>query len=98
MSGGCLEMFFRGGGHPRGSAPAVADGSHAFVRVAVRSLTIPRGAPQLDHDGAGAPTMNEKEAGMQASQAMVARGMFPQGAGDAPERLKLLGQGRVPVE
>ena len=35
-----------GGGHPRGSALAVADGSHAFVTV--RGLTVPRGAPRLD--------------------------------------------------
>ena len=37
----CLST---GGGSPRGSALAVADGSHAFVRVAVRSLTVPRGS------------------------------------------------------
>ena len=39
---------FRGVGRPRGSALAVADGSHAFVRVTVRGLTVPRGAPRLD--------------------------------------------------
>ena len=39
VSGGRLEVFFHWGGHPRGSAPAVADGSHAFGRVAVHSLT-----------------------------------------------------------
>ena len=52
-----LEVSFRGGGRPRGSALAVADGSHAFVRVAVRSLTVPRGAPHLTRGGAGAPNV-----------------------------------------
>ena len=41
-------MFLAGGGRPRGSALAAADGSHAFVRVTVRGLTVPRGAPRLD--------------------------------------------------
>ena len=41
-------MILAGGGRPKRSALAAADGWHAFVRVTVRGLTVPRGAPRLD--------------------------------------------------
>ena len=69
-----LEVSFRGGGRPRGSALAVADRSHAFVRVAVRSLTVPRGAPRLDAwRRRRSERVNQKEVGTRSGQARTAQ-------------------------
>ena len=55
-------------GHP------VADGSHAFVRVAVHSLIVPRGTPRLDAwRRRRSERVNQKEAGTQSGQARTAQ-------------------------
>ena len=69
---GC-EASGGGGGRPRGNTLAVADGSHAFVRVAVRSLTVPRGAPRLDAWRRRRSERVNQKAGTRSGQARKAK-------------------------